>query len=448
MADTATKVRHNLERPKTTAREKLMDFHLDRGAPIPSPEDVDMSTFDILDPELWRRDAHWDFFTWMRDNDPLHYTPDSFSGPFWSVTLYEDIQKVDIDHKRFSSSWEYGGITILERIDDIPEEQRLELPMFIAMDRPKHTGQRKTVAPAFTPTEMKRLEDEIRERTGETLDALPRGETFDWVETVSIPLTTGMLAILFDFPWEDRDLLTHWSDWAGDTELASVRALDDVRRGMLHEMAAYFQMLWAERAERGEAPDLISRMIHSPAMNQMEPQEFMGNLVLLIVGGNDTTRNSISGGVYFLNKFPDQYAKLKADPSLIPNMVSEIIRYQTPLAHMRRVATEDTELGGQKIRKGDKVVMWYVSGNRDEEAIERPDEFLIDRQNARRHVSFGFGIHRCMGNRVAEMQLRILWEEIMNRFEHVEVVGEPERVLSNFVLGYTHLPVVLHAKAN
>jgi len=174
--------------------------------------------------------------------------------------------------------------------------------------------------------------------------------------------------------------------------------------------------------------------------------ELLGNLMLLIVGGNDTTRNSISGGVYFLNQFPEQYAKLKADPSLVPNMVSEIIRYQTPLAHMRRVATEDTELGGQKIRKGDKVVMWYVSGNRDEDAIDRPDEFLIDRPNARRHVSFGFGIHRCMGNRVAEMQLRILWEEILKRFDYVEVVGEPERVLSNFVLGYTNLPVVLHPK--
>jgi cytochrome P450 len=176
------------------------------------------------------------------------------------------------------------------------------------------------------------------------------------------------------------------------------------------------------------------------------PMELLGNLMLLIVGGNDTTRNSITGGVYFLNRYPEQYEKLKADPSLIPNMVSEIIRYQTPLAHMRRIALEDFELGGKLIRKGDKVVMWYASGNRDEDVIDRADEFLIDRERARHHVAFGFGIHRCMGNRVAEMQLRILWEEILKRFDKVEVVGEPERVQSNFVTGYTRLPVVLHPK--
>ncbi len=181
-------------------------------------------------------------------------------------------------------------------------------------------------------------------------------------------------------------------------------------------------------------------LVHGEATKNMPPLEYLGNLVLLIVGGNDTTRNSITGGVLALNQFPDQYEKLENNPSVIPNMVAEIIRWQTPLPHMRRTALEDVELNGQQIRKGEKVVMWYISGNRDESQFEDADRLIIDRGNARSHVSFGYGIHRCMGNRLAEMQLRVLWEEILPRFK-VEVVGQPVRVRSNLIRGYSELPV-------
>jgi cytochrome P450 len=206
--------------------------------------------------------------------------------------------------------------------------------------------------------------------------------------------------------------------------------------------------LWRQRVGKEDGNDLISMLANSESTKDMvnRPMEYLGNLILLIVGGNDTTRNSISGGVLALNQNPDQYDKLKANPGLITTMVPEIIRWQTPLAHMRRRARVDTVLGGQQIKAGDKVVMWYVSGNRDEEAIEKPYDFIIDRAKPRQHLAFGFGIHRCMGNRLAEMQLRVIWEEIMKRFETVEVVGEPVRILSSFVKGYSDLPVKLHAK--
>jgi cytochrome P450 len=333
-----------------------------------------------------------------------------------------------------------SSITIIDR----KEEERN--PMFIAMDPPKHDEQRKTVSPIVAPGNLANLEGLIRSRVSAILDGLPRNETFNWVDKVSIELTTQMLATLFDFPFEDRRLLPYWSDVATTIPQAG-QEIDswEKRASILSECLAYFTRLWNERIGAEPRSDLISMMAHSPATRNMAPREFLGNLILLIVGGNDTTRNSISGGVWFMNQNPDQMRKLRVNPSLVPSAVSEIIRYQTPLSHMRRNALVDTTLGNKKIRAGDKVIMWYISGNRDDEVIENADSFIIDRKNPRQHISFGFGIHRCVGNRLAEMQIRILWEEMLSRRLDVKVVGEPERVSSNFVHGYSALPVRIAA---
>ncbi len=351
------------------------------------------------------------------------------------MTKYNDIMHVDTNHDIFSSE---GGITIFEQDEDFP------LPMFIAMDPPKHDLQRATVTGVVAPPNLAQMEGTIRERAGKILDELPVGETFDWVDRVSIELTTQMLATLFDFPFEDRRKLTRWSDIATTPPGVGIVESAEQKRAELIECLECFTGLWNERAKQPPKNDLVSMLVHGESTKNMNPFEFLGNLLLLIVGGNDTTRNSISGGVYFLNKYPEQFEKLKANHSLIPNMVSEIIRYQTPLAHMRRTALQDTVLGGKHIKEGDKVVMWYVSGNRDEESIADADQFIIDRAKARQHLSFGYGIHRCMGNRLAEMQLRIVWEEILKRFKHVEVMAEPERTYSTFVKGYTYMPVRVH----
>lgn len=392
---------------------------------------------DVSRAELYRDDTWHEPFRKLRAEAPVRYTPHSDFGPYWSVSSYKPLVEVESLPEIFSS--EAGGITLA---DFDPTKHDVRMPMFIARDRPVHTAQRRTVAPAFTPSEMVRMTDDIRRRTGEVLDSVPLNKEVDWVDLVSIELTTQMLAILFDFPWEDRRKLTFWSDWAGDIELVKNEELRLQRLQHMFECGAYFQNLWNQKIDKPQTPDLISMMIHSDAMAHMEQYEFIGNLILLIVGGNDTTRNSMSALAYGLDQFPAERAKLEADPALIPNAVQEIIRWQTPLAHMRRTATQDYELMGQQIRQGDKLALWYVSANRDESVFGADaDEIKVDRPNARRHLAFGHGIHRCVGARLAELQIGILLEEMAKRRLRVNVLEEPTRVAACFVHGYRKMAV-------
>ena len=399
-------------------------------------ESMPLEAIDPANPDYFVEDTVGHYFARLRRDDPVHRSVSPVFGPYWSVTRYQDIMSVDTNHAVFSSDWSLGGITLT----DPPEGEKLK--MFIAMDPPVHDEQRKAVTPIVAPPNLATMEPLIRERTCHVLDSLPRNETFNWVDKVSIELTTLMLATLFDFPLQDRRLLTWWSDVATMNKAINPNALEPAERmAELGKMLEYFTRLWNERVNSAPKTDLVSMLAHGPSTRNMTPLEYMGNLVLLIVGGNDTTRNSMTGGLLALHDHPDQWAKLRANPSLIPSLVPEIIRWQTPLAHMRRTATADIEVAGKLIKRGDKVAMWYLSGNRDGSAIEDPDRFIIDRKRPRQHLSFGFGIHRCVGNRLAELQLRILWEEILKRFEAIEVVGAPVRVRSTFVRGFSSLPV-------
>lgn len=431
------------------AKKKVLnrkDFPAFVESDIPDVATLELKDIDVSNPFLFKQNKWESYFKRLRDERPVHYQKRSPFGPFWSVTRYEDIMFVDKHHELFSAE-------PIIMLGDRPEG--LHADTFIAMDPPKHDVQRRAVQGVVAPQNLKEMEGLIRSRAEDVLDNLPLDEPFDWVERVSVELTARMLATLFDFPYEQRHKLAEWSDIiGGNVELTGGDVVTDTGFTAAAEAGKAFSSLWHEKAAKKAAGepmgfDLISMLLANEETKDMinRPMEFLGNLSLLIVGGNDTTRNSMTGGVFALNKFPEEFIKLKNNPGLIPNMVSEIIRWQTPLAYMRRVAKEDVELNGQTIRKGDKVVMWYVSGNRDERVIDQPDQFLIDRKNARNHLSFGFGVHRCMGNRLAEMQLRILWEELIKRFDDIQVLEEPEYVQSNFVKGYTKMMVKLTGKA-
>lgn len=405
-------------------------------------QSIPLNKLDVSDPILFQEDRWQPFFARLREEAPVHYCADTEIGAYWSVSSHAMIKQVDTNHQIFSSA---EGIAIADPpIDEEELEQNVPIENFIAMDPPGHDVQRATVAPSVAPSNLANFEPLIRERVEDILDNLPVGETFNWVHEVSVELTARMLATLFDFPYEDRHKLIHWSDITTNVPaLTGVETDLDHRKEELMLCATSFMQLWQERAAAEPKFDLISMLAHGEETKDMiqNPLLFLGNVLLLIVGGNDTTRNSISGGVVALNEFPDQYQKLRDNPGLIPNMVSEMVRWQTPVIHMRRTALQDFELGGKSIKQGDKVVMWYLSGNRDEEVYPDADKLIIDRPNARSHVAFGFGIHRCMGNRLAEMQLRVLWEEIMKRFDKIELVGDVVRLPNNFIRGIAEVPV-------
>lgn len=410
--------------------------------PPSDPHAIPLEQIDVSNPRLFEQDTIGHYFARLRREAPVHYCPDSAYGAFWSLTRYDDIVAVNADDARFSCSYELGGHVL--GYEKMFRSNGVDARMFQSTDAPRHTVQRKAIAPIVARASVREMETMIRARCAAILDTLPVGEPFDWVARLSVELTTQVLATLFDFPWEDRRLLTRWSDVAVTEPGFGIVDSWDERRVALEHCFTTFAGLWQERLAADPQQDLLSLMVHAEGTKDLSAEEFLGNLINLIVGGNDTTRNSLTGGVIALDRHPEQYARLRAQPALIESMVPEIIRWQTPISHMARTALTDVDVGGVTLRAGDRIALWYLSGNRDATAIDRPEDFIIDRPQPRRHLSFGFGAHHCVGYRLAELQLKIAWEEILKRFRLIEVVGDPVRACSNIIHGYASLPVIAH----
>lgn len=403
---------------------------------LTDPTAAPSAGIDVSRPELWRDGAVAPLFARLRREEPVHFCAESAFGAYWSVTRHRDIVEVESLPDVYSSSFRRGGITVFGG-------KPLWFPMFIAMDGEEHRAQRRTVAPAFGPSEMLRLAPLLRTGVEQVVDALPVAETFDWAERVSAELTAQMLAMLFDFPREERRRLIGWADWAGDVHAALDPELAQRQLESLWECAGWFLRLWKAREKDGSGPDLVSMMARSEATREMTPQEYLGNLILLIVGGSDTTRNTMSALPAVNRLWPEEWEKLGSDPSLVSGAAQELIRWQTPLAHMRRTATRDCELAGRRIGAGEKVVLWYFSGNRDEAVFVEPERFLCDRANVRSHLAFGFGLHRCVGARLAELQVATLIEVLIERKLRPVQSEEAARKANCFSNGYRSMPARL-----
>ena len=397
-----------------------------------------LNPIDVSQNALYVEDRWREPFAMLRAEMPLSWREESPFGPYWSAVSHGLVSEVELRHDVFSSRWDKGNITIAESVNG------QGFPNFIAQDQPIHTAQRRVIAPAFSPSQMLKLDKQVKERTKELLDELPVGETFDWVERVSIPQTLGMLCILFDMPFAEWRDIKRWSDWASGVSADNLNEEYFAQfMAQMGEMLERFDRELEDRRGKPPSDDLLSRMVHSEAMGQMEPMERIANIALLIVGGNDTTRNSMSALVEAFDTYPEELERLRADPSLIPNAAQEIVRWQSPVTHMRRTALADTELGGQTIKAGEKVVMWYISANRDEAVFADAERFDVGRSNARRHLGFGHGIHRCVGAKLAEDQLATLIGEIADRGWRLVPQGAPTRLPSPFLHGFTSVPVQL-----
>ncbi len=400
-------------------------------------KELNLDQVCLADPELYLDDTIHQIFARLRSEDPVHWTQEESGRGYWSITKYEDITAVSKNPKEFSSDLKYGGFFLQDVPTDTIGNQDYQL---LNMDPPEHNKHRKVVAPAFAPRRVHGFEEPIQTRVTFLIDQIAERGECDFVECVSKELPVQVLADLFGMPQEERHKLLEWTDIVvGEFDpeiIADKGGLDELYR----PMGEYAMSLWNDRLEN-PGDDLISLMVHTKVEDEvMSQSRYLAMFILLMVGGNETTRNGISGGLLALSENPDQRQRLLDDPSLVTGAVNEILRWVTPVYYMRRTAIADTEIRGKKIRQGDKVVLWYLSGNRDEEIFEDPFKFDMTREGPT-HLAFGAGQHFCVGARLAELEMRILFTDLFRRLPDIEVTAPPERLLSYHHGGIKRMPV-------
>lgn len=404
-----------------------------------NPGDVDLSN-----PDLYASKIPHEVFTWLRHEDPVHWNPVAGGRGFWSITKYDDIVAISKNPQVFSSARKHGGHRIYD--ENIVGTAGMgadetDAP-FISMDPPEHNRYRRMVSPGFGPSRLKALEDQIQDRVCTILDRLGKRKECEFVSEVAAELPVQVLAELLGVPQADRIKLFEWSNSMIAEDDPELRKGPEETAADVRAMIEYSGRQWEERVVN-PGSDLISMLIHANGESEaMSKERYLGTFILLVAAGNETTRNSISGGLITLAEFPQERRKLVENPALYATAAAELVRYVSPVMHMRRTATADRVVRGRDIRAGDKVIMWYVSANRDEDIFSDPFKFDVTRAEASQ-LGFGVGQHFCLGARLAELQLRIFFTEFLRRYPKAEPSGPIRRMRSNFVVGIKEMPVRL-----
>jgi cholest-4-en-3-one 26-monooxygenase len=401
-----------------------------------STDEITLADVDLYKPDNYLNGVPHPFLRLLRREAPVFRHPEPDGPGFWALTKYDDVVTVSMDPETFSS-WRGGT-----NIPDPPEEslQFLRLIM-LNMDPPQHTKYRRLVSKGFTPKIIRELEPHVRAITTEIIDTVAEKGECDFVTDIAAELPLQVILEMMGVPVEDRRMIFDWSNRMIGFDDPEYATSEETGRQAATEMFMYANRLAMERKQHPRN-DVISTLMQAEVDGEeLSETEFNAFFVLLSVAGNETTRNLISGGMLALLEHPDQLGRLKADPSLMPLAVEEMLRWVTPVIYFRRTATRDTEIRGQKIREGDKAVMYYGSANRDEDIFPDSETFDVGR-DPNPHVAFGpGGTHFCLGANLARLEIRVMFEELLRRLPDLQPAGPVSHLRSNFINGIKRMPV-------
>lgn len=399
----------------------------------------------IIDPGHYEAHGYpWETFRRLRHEAPVHRCTPPGVEPFWAVTRHADVCEISRQPELFSSATR--PVIFLEGTGIMPPGSAAsQVRVLIMMDPPEHREHRFLASPWFKPRTIRRMEERVSEVCRELLDALAPGSECDFVTAVAAPAPLRMIAEMLGVPEEDEGVLLRLTNELFGAQDAEFKREDaDAQQSFMQtaaEIFGYFAKLFEERRQ-APREDLLSVMAHEGRIGG-EPVSVIDAVSLCFIiatAGHETTRNAISGGLMALIEHPEQWKRLRENPALLDTAVDEILRWTSPVVHFARTATRDTTLRGRKIAKGDTLALFYPSANRDEEVFADADSFKIDR-SPNPHVSFGFGEHFCLGTQLARLELRILFEQLLERLDDAELAGEPTRLRASLVGGFKHLPL-------